>query len=171
MGADTRNVLNLSDDSKDPRAKFLGNLAWRPLVVTGVRAQCVDGFAQALRFNHEDPRRAQALTLSGNEARAYRQHRPEGGWAYWDNRRLVWGSPEHLQFLEAAVRASFLFNPVALALLFSTRGTELIYEPETLAYVPFPGERLCRVLESIRDEGKPEIIAHQMAQLRLIRVK
>lgn len=149
-------TLNISSGSDDLRARELSNLTIRPFDLDGVRARSVEGLLQGIKFPPGDPRREEAFGMAGIKAKNMGKQ-AENQCVWWNGVQIVYGSAEHHALLERAIRASFEQNPIAMLILHSTRGMELIHDlgtPES-PRTSLPAADFCGMLIRLRDEVDP----------------
>lgn len=114
----------------------------------------IEGFIQGIKFPLGDSRREQAFVASGWDAKHLGDQADRSG-AYWNGLTLGYGSPEHHQLIERALRARMAQNSGLAQVLVSTAGATLIHrtghEPESPT-TSLPAAVFCRILTEMRDE-------------------
>ncbi|WP_397473962.1 hypothetical protein [Pusillimonas sp.] len=147
------NTLNVSSTSADWRGVALSNFQLSPFSLDGVLFASIEGFIQGVKFPEGDPRRERAFVLSGWDAKNLGSQADRSG-AYWQGRQFAYGSPEHHQLIERAIRARIAQNAGLAQTLASTDGANLIHvtnEPESPT-TSLPAVVFCRILNQMRDE-------------------
>lgn len=146
--------LNVSSTSSDWRGVALSNFQLSPFSIDNVLFASIEGFIQGIKFPEDDPRRERAFVASGWDAKHLGGTADRSG-AYWQGQKLVYGSSEHHQLIEKAIRARIAQNSGLAQVLASTAGSILTHqvgnEPES-ATTSLPAVAFCRILTSIRDE-------------------
>lgn len=145
--------LNISATSDDWRGVALSNFVLSPFVFGGRLFASIEGFIQGIKFAEQDARRERAFTLSAWDAKTL------GGEAelecvYWQGERLPYGSAQHHQLIEAAIRARIKQSEGLRQALISTRDYELVHEtgaPDS-PRTSLPTPVFCRIMNDLRDE-------------------
>ncbi len=153
-------TLNIGNGFSDLRARELSNFPPRPFILDDVKVESVEGFVQGTKYPPGDPRREQAFATFGVKAKRLGEN-ADRQFVWWNNRMIIYGSKGHHQLIERAIRASFEQNPIALTILYSTRGMTLIHDlgtPES-PFTSLPAAVFCDILTRLRDEG--DQIAHR----------
>lgn len=150
----TENTFNVSSTSSDWRGVALSNFQLSPFSLDGILFASIEGFIQGVKFPEGDPRRERAFVLSGLEAKELGGEADRSG-AYWHGQRLAYGSPEHHQLIERAIRARIAQNAGLAQALASTAGKTVVHitghEPES-PNTSLPAVVFCRIITQVRDE-------------------
>ena len=147
------NTLNVSMTSSDWRGVALSNFQLSPFSLDGVLFASIEGFIQGIKFPEGDPRRERAFVSSGWDAKNLGGEADRSG-AYWQGRKLIYGSSEHHRLIERAIRARIAQNSGLAQVLASTGGATLVHntgEPESPT-TSLPAVVFCRILTQMRDE-------------------
>lgn len=148
------NILNVTSKSDDWRAKRLSNFSQDPFILDSIELASVEGFIQGTKFPQDDLRRYEAFGLTGKKAKKYGEY-AERKYVWWKGELIPYGSNEHYNLIERAIRAKFKQNPEALRALLETNGLILTHdvgEPEP-PNTSLPAEIFCRILTQIRKEN------------------
>lgn len=146
-------VLNIGSKSDEWRARRLSNFSVDPLVLEGERMASVEGFIQGTKFPEGHPTRQQAFRSVGVEAKRLGKN-AERRFVWWKARAISYGSSEHHELIEKAIRAKFEQNPGAMEALLATEGMTLTHNlghpdpPNT----SLPATVFCGILTRIREE-------------------
>jgi predicted NAD-dependent protein-ADP-ribosyltransferase YbiA (DUF1768 family) len=149
-------ILNVGSKSDDWRAARLSNFSADPFVLDGERFASVEGFIQGTKFPEGHPTRQEAFQSVSIKAKRLGKH-AERRLVWWKGRAIPYGSLEHHQLIEQAIRAKYQQNPEAMAALVATEGMTLIHDvghpdpPNT----SLPREVFCDILTRIREEALP----------------
>lgn len=150
----TETTFNVSSTSSDWKGVALSNFQLSPFSIGGKFFASVEGFIQGIKFPEGDPRREQAFVASGWDAKHLGDTADRSG-AYWNGQKLVYGSSEHHQLIEKAIRARIAQNSGLAQVLASTAGSTVVHrvgnEPESPT-TSLPAVVFCRILTEIRDE-------------------
>jgi len=152
--AQTQTTLNVSSTSSDWKGVALSNFMLSPFSLDGILFASIEGFIQGIKFPEDDPRREQAFVLSGWDAKHLGDTADRSG-AYWKGQKLDYGSAEHHQLIETAIRARIAQNAGLAQVLASTAGATLTHSTGSQPESPttsLPAEVFCRILTAIRDE-------------------
>ncbi|MGB6103119.1 MAG: hypothetical protein WBF88_04640 [Pusillimonas sp.] len=151
---ETRSSLNVSFTSTDWRGVALSNFSLSPFVLDGDVFASVEGFIQGIKFPEDDPRREQAFQSSAWDAKHFGDQADRSA-VYWNKERIGYGSTEHHQLIERAIRARIEQSVGLRAILLATHGLTLIHDtghgpdsPKT----SLPAAVFCRILTELRDE-------------------
>lgn len=148
------NTVNVSSTSSDWRGVALSNFMLSPFSLDGTLFASIEGFIQGIKFPLGDPRREQAFVSSGWDAKHLGDTADRSG-AYWSGQKLAYGSPEHHQLIERALRARIAQNTGLAQVLASTAGAALVHvtghEPESPT-TSLPAKVFCRILNEMREE-------------------
>lgn len=162
-------ILNITAGSDDLRARELSNFQRRRFVLDGVTLASVEGFVQGIKYPPGHPDRAEVFTLANIKAKQKSPGKsPPCVW--WNGEEIAYGSKEHHALIERAIRASFEQNPIALALLYSTKGMTLTHDlghPES-PHTCLPAKVFCEILTRLRDEGNDRVQIQLAEHLQLI---
>lgn len=145
--------LNISSTSDDWRGLALSNFPLSPFVLDGELFASVEGFIQGIKFREDDPRRATAFLSSGWDAKHLGDTADRSG-AYWGGARIRYGSAEHHQLIERAIRARIKQCEGLRRTLRATEGMTLVHDtgkPEA-PHTSLPAAVFCRILETLRRE-------------------
>ncbi|OGN01719.1 MAG: hypothetical protein A3I26_01635 [Candidatus Yanofskybacteria bacterium RIFCSPLOWO2_02_FULL_43_10] len=146
-------VLNIGSKSDDWRACRLSNFSADAFVLDGERMASVEGFIQGTKFPDGHPTRQQIFQSVGVEAKRFGK-KAERKFVWWNGRAISYGSPEHHELIERAIRAKFEQNTTAMDALLATRGMILTHDlghpdpPNT----SLPAKVFCDILTRIREE-------------------
>ena len=146
-------VLNIDSKSDDWRARRLSNFSADPFVLDGEKMASVEGFIQGMKFPEGHPTRQQAFHSVGMEAKRLGE-KAERRLVWWKGRAVPYGSSEHHELIEEAIRAKFEQNRAAMEALLATEGMTLTHNlghpdpPNT----SLPATVLCDILTRIREE-------------------
>lgn len=145
--------LNISSTSADWRGLALSNFGLSPFVLDDMLFASVEGFIQGIKFAENDPRRLQAFQLSGWEAKHLGDQADRSG-AYWNGQCLPYGSTQHHQLIESAIRARIEQSIGLQRALLSTSGLELVHDTgrAEASTTSLPATVFCRILTAIREE-------------------
>lgn len=149
----TPTVLNISSTSADWRGLALSNFRLSPFVINDMLFASVEGFIQGIKFPENDPRRLQAFHLSGWDAKHLGDQADRSG-AYWEGQCLPYGSTQHHQLIEGAIRARIAQSIGLQRVLLSTAGSVLVHDtgrPESQT-TSLPAAVFCRILTAIRED-------------------
>jgi hypothetical protein len=122
-------------------------------VLEGERMASVEGFIQGTKFPEGHPTRQQAFRSVGVEAKRLGKN-AERRFVWWRGRAIPYGSSEHHELIEKAIRAKFEQNPGAMEALLATEGMTLTHNlghpdpPNT----SLPATVFCGILTRIREE-------------------
>ncbi|AUC97805.1 hypothetical protein CWS35_28845 [Bradyrhizobium sp. SK17] len=150
----TQKTLNISSASSDWRGLALSNFVLSPFVLDGALYASVEGFIQGIKFREDDINRRTAFALSGWPAKYLGDTADRSG-AYWQGRRIPYGSDDHHRLIERAIRARILQCEGLRAALESTAGTTLVHAPAAGVESPatsLPALVFCRILTQLRSE-------------------
>ncbi|HFH4003656.1 MULTISPECIES: hypothetical protein [Pseudomonas] len=145
--------LNISSTSADWRGLALSNFGLSPFVFHDMLFASVEGFIQGIKFPESDPRRLQAFHLSGWDAKQLGDLADRSG-VYWNRQCLPYGSTQHHQLIESAIRARIDQSIGLQRALLSTNGLDLVHDTGR-AEAPttsLPAIVFCRILTAIREE-------------------
>ena len=146
-------ALNIGSRSSDWRARRLSNFSDDDVVLDEVKVASVEGFIQGIKFPEGDPRRSQAFTATGFEAKRLGKGSLRS-FVWWKGQQIVFGSSEHHHLIERAIRAKFDQNSVARAALIATDSLRLTHDlghPES-PHTSLPSRVFCDILTRIRQE-------------------
>ncbi|CAB3773783.1 hypothetical protein [Paraburkholderia humisilvae] len=146
-------VLNISSTSADWRGLALSNFGLSPFVFNGMLFASVEGFIQGIKFPQGDPRRSEAFNLSGWDAKHLGDQADRSG-AYWQEVCLPYGSAQHHQLIEGAIRARIAQSLGLQQALLSTEGSVLVHNTGRVESptTSLPAAVFCRILTDIRGE-------------------
>jgi predicted NAD-dependent protein-ADP-ribosyltransferase YbiA (DUF1768 family) len=152
MNADAP-VLNVSSTSTDWRGLALSNFGLSPFEMDGILFASIEGFIQGIKFPEDDPRRAQAFSLSGWDAKHLGNQADRSG-AYWAGACLPYGSDRHHRLIEAAICARIAQSIGLQSALLSTEGMTLVHDTgrEESHTTSLPAAVFCEILSRIRDD-------------------
>ncbi len=147
-------VLNIGGKSDDWRAQRLSNFSADPFTLDGLKMASVEGFIQGTKFPEEHPTREVAFHSVGVKAKRFGK-KAERQFVWWNGLVIVYGSTEHRQLIERAIRAKFEQNEEAMKALLATTGMTLTHD---LGYPDPPNTSLpatvfCAILTRIREEN------------------
>src|SRR3989338_5711041 len=146
-------VLNIGSKSDDWRARHLSNFSDDAFTLDGERMASVEGFIQGTKFSEGHPTRQQAFQSIGVTAKRLSKG-AERKFVWWKGRVTSYGSPEHHELIERAIRAKFEQNTTAMDALLATRGMILTHDlghpdpPNT----SLPAKVISDILTRIREE-------------------
>jgi len=146
-------ALNVSSKSIDWRARSLSNFSADPFLLDGVAMASVEGFIQGTKYPEGHLNRQKAFESVGAEAKRL-GGRAERKFIWWNGKIIAYGTPEHHQLIERAIRAKFEQNKDAKTALLATTGMELTHDvgqpdpPNT----SLPAKVFCDILTRIREE-------------------
>src|SRR3989338_1830494 len=146
-------TLNIGSKSDDWRARRLSNFSTDPFLIDGEKIASVEGFIQGTKFPEGHHVRQQAFQSVGVEAKRCGK-KAERKLVWWKERVISYGSPEHHQLIERAIRAKFEQNTTAMDALLATRGMILTHDlghpdpPNT----SLPAKVISDILTRIREE-------------------
>ena len=152
-------VLNVSSTSEDWRGLALSNFGLSPFVLGDMLFASVEGFIQGIKFREDDPRRGQAFTSSGWDAKNLGDQ-ADGSGAYWNGQCLSYGSPQHRQLIGYAIRARIMQSAGLQRALITTRGmtiTHKVGEHSESPTTSLPASVFCNILTDLRNELLAEI--------------
>jgi predicted NAD-dependent protein-ADP-ribosyltransferase YbiA (DUF1768 family) len=149
--------INVSSGAPEAEARRLSNFSEDHFVLDGKNIVSVEGFIQGTKFPVRDTRRCIAFSLAGMDAKNLSEEAAEFGnkLIWWNGEEIEYGSVEHHNLIERAMRAKFEQNPGAMKALISTKGKEITHElggienPNT----SLPKEVFCEILTRIREEN------------------
>lgn len=144
-------TINVDSRSDDPRVRRLSNFSPDPFVLDGEKLASVEGFIQGIKFPVGHPDRELAFRSFGKDAKRIGSMATRD-FAYWQDKRITYGSAEHHELIERAIRAKFEQNPGAMKALLATDGVTVIHdlgEPESPG-TSFPAKVFCEILMRIR---------------------
>jgi len=149
--------INVSSGASEEEAKRLSNFSEDHFVLDGKDIASVEGFIQGTKFPIKDTRRYIAFNLAGMDAKNLSKEATKFGSKiiWWNGEEIEYGSVEHHNLIERAMRAKFEQNPGAMEALLSTRGKEITHElggienPNT----SLPKKVFCEILTRIREEN------------------
>lgn len=146
--------LNIGSKSDDWRARRLSNFSDDVFILDGERMASVEGFIQGTKFPEGHPARQRAFQSVGVEAKRLGKT-AERKFVWWKDRAIPYGSPEHHELIERAIRAKFEQNKTALDALLATEGMTLTHD---LGYpdppnTSLPARVFCEILTKIRNEA------------------
>lgn len=147
-------ILNISSQSDDWRASRLSNFSADPFVLDGEQMASVEGFIQGTKFPIGHPARQQAFQAVGVKAK-WLGKKAERKWVWWSRQVIPYGSNEHRQLIERAIRAKFEQNDGATKALLATEGMTLTHDlghPES-PNTSLPAKVFCEILTRIREEA------------------
>jgi len=146
-------TLNILSNSSDWRARKLSNFSSDSFIIDGETMASVEGFIQGIKFPESDSRRQAAFQSSGIDAKRFGK-KAERKFAWWRERAIVYGSKEHHQLIERAIRAKFSQNLDARRALIATEDLALTHDtgkPEPVNS-SLPANVFCDILTRIRQE-------------------
>lgn len=149
-------ALNVSSKSIDWQARSLSNFSANPFLLDGEQLASVEGFIQGTKFPEGHPTRQHAFQAVGAEAKRL-GGRAERKFVWWKNEIIAYGTPEHHQLIERAIRAKFEQNKDAKTALLATSGMKLTHdvgEPDP-PNTSLPAHVFCDILTRIREELLP----------------
>ena len=146
-------VLNIGSKSDDWRARRLSNFSDDAFMLDGERMASIEGFVQGTKFPEGHPTRQQAFQSVGVTAKRLSKG-AERKFIWWKGRAISYGSPEHYELIERAIRAKFEQNTTAMDALLATKGMILTHD---LGYpdppnTSLPARVFCDILTRIREE-------------------
>ncbi len=147
------NKLNISAVSDDWRGVALSNFVLSPFTFDGRLFASIEGFIQGIKFPESDARRERAFILSGWDAKNLGGEADLKG-VYWNGDCLAYGSAQHHQLIEAAIRTRILQSEGLRQALLSTQGLQLVHEtgfPDS-PNTSLPTPVFCRIMNEIRQE-------------------
>jgi len=147
-------VLNIGSKSDDWRARRLSNFSADPFVLDGEKFASVEGFIQGTKFPEGHPTRQRAFQSIGKEAKRFGKE-AERKLVWWKERAILYGSNEHHQLIERAIRAKFEQNKDAMRALLATEGMVLTHDLGTPdpPNTSLPARVFCDILMRIREES------------------
>lgn len=147
-------VLNIGSKSDDWRACRLSNFSADAFMLDGERMASAEGFIQGTKFPEGNPIRQQAFQSVGVEAKRFGK-KAEREFVWWKGQAISYGSSEHRELIERAIRAKFEQNESAMDALLATKGMILTHDlghpdpPNT----SLPAKVFCDILTRIREEA------------------
>lgn len=150
-------VLNIYSESSDWRARRLSNFSAGPFVLDGQGVASVEGFIQGTKFPEGHILRQEAFRSYGTKAKRIGKE-AERKLVWWKGRVISYGSAEHHQLIERAIRAKFEQNPEVMRALLATEGMTLTHDlghPE-LPNTSLPAKVFCDILTRIREKALGE---------------
>lgn len=147
-------VLNIKSQSHDWRARCLSNFSADSFVIDGERIASVEGFIQGTKFPEGHPTRQQAFQSIGGEAKRL-GNEAERKSIWWKEQDIPYGSAEHHQLIERAIRSKFEQNDNAMKALLDTEGMVLTHDtgyPDS-PNTSLPATTFCEILTRIREEA------------------
>src|SRR5699024_5290361 len=103
------------------------NFELSPFVFNGILFASVEGFIQGIKFPENDQRRLQAFHLSGWDAK-YLGDQADRSYVHWEGRFLGYGTTQHHQLIEDAIRARIAQSIGLQKVLLFTSGTILVHD-------------------------------------------
>ena len=148
-----RDVVNVNSASEDPVERALSNFSDHRPWIGRESFSCVEKFIQWIKFPKDDPTRGLILKATPLEAKRLGK-KARNDFVYWMDRKIIYGSEEHHELIERAIRAKFKDNPDAMEALLSTGKKIITHEvgvedPAT----SLPKDLFCRILTNIREEN------------------
>jgi predicted NAD-dependent protein-ADP-ribosyltransferase YbiA (DUF1768 family) len=146
-------TLNVYSRSEDWRGRTLSNFSDHPFILNGQRFANVEGFIQGIAFPEGDTRRDWAFQAEGREAKSL-EDAAEKKNAWWNGKRIPFGSRDHHKVIEQAIREKFRQNPDAQEALLATQGLTLVHilptpdPPDTC----LPASIFCEILMRVRND-------------------
>lgn len=147
-------VLNIGSKSDDWRARRLSNFSADAFMFDGERMASVEGFIQGTKFPEGHPTRQQAFQSVGVTAKRLSKG-AERKFVWWKGRAISYGSSEHHELIERAIRAKFEQNKTALDALLATEGMTLTHDlghPDP-PNASLPAKVFCDILTRIREKA------------------
>lgn len=110
-------TLNVYSKSDDWRARILSNFSPDSFLLDGESLASVEGFIQGIKFPEGHPRRLLAFRSAGITAKRLGINiAPDSVW--WKHQPIPYGSAEHRNLIERAIRAKYEQNSEAKDALF-----------------------------------------------------
>ena len=147
-------TLNIGSKSDDWRARRLSNFSADPFLIDGEKIASVEGFIQGTKFLEGHYIRQQAFQSVGVEAKRCGE-KAERKLIWWKEQIISYGSNEHHQLIERAIRAKFEQNDGAMEALLATGGLVLMHDlgrPDS-PNTSLPAKIFCDILTRIREEA------------------
>jgi len=147
-------TLNIGSKSDDWRARRLSNFSTDPFLIDGEKIASVEGFIQGTKFPEGHHVRQQAFQSVGVEAKRCGK-KAERKLVWWKGQVVSYGSTEHHQLIERAIRAKFEQNDDAMEVLLATDGLILTHDlgrPDS-PNTSLPAKIFCDILTRIREEA------------------
>lgn len=147
-------VLNIGSKSDDWRARRLSNFSAVSFVLDGEKIASVEGFIQGIKFPEGHLARQQAFQSVGVVAKRFGK-KAKRKLVWWKKQAIPYGSLEHQELVERAIRAKFEQNSNAMKALLASEGMVLTHDlrhpdpPNTI----LPAEVFCDILTRIREEA------------------
>jgi len=148
-------TVNANSRSEDLTERILSNFSRHPFNLFGFEIASVEGFIQGIKFPLKDPRRETAFKLAGMGAKKI-GIQAENKYVWLDLMgKLSYGSKEHYEIIEMAIKAKFQQNPDAMQALLSTGEKKITHEvgPES-PQTSLPKKLFCEILTEIREENR-----------------
>lgn len=154
-------VLNIGSKSDDWRTQRLSNFSADAFVLDGEWMASVEGFIQGTKYPEGHPLRIAAFLSVGREAKRFGSkfellRLPDcRKLVWWQGRAIPYGSSEHHNLIERAIRAKFEQNKSAMNTLLATEGMILTHDlgrPEP-PNTSLPAQVFCDILTRIREEA------------------
>ena len=146
-------TLNIGSRSDDWRARRLSNFPPDPFTLDSENMTSVEGFIQGTKFPEGHPYRQQAFQTFGVKAKRIGKS-AERKFVWWKGKAIIYGSTEHHQLIERAIRAKFEQNEDSLRALLATEGMVLTHDlgrPDS-PRTSLPSKIFCDILTRIREE-------------------
>lgn len=146
-------TLNVCAKSADWRASRLSNFSANSFVIDGEEMASVEGFVQGIKFPEECLIRLRSFRSTGKEAKLHGVS-AKNEFVWWKGQTIPYGSSEHNQLIERAIRAKFSQNEDAMRALASTGNLTLTHELGSLESpaTSLPAVVFCDILTRIRKE-------------------
>lgn len=144
-------TLNVYSKSDDWRARRLSNFSPDSFLLDGESLASVEGFIQGIKFPEGHLRRLLAFRSAGITAKRLGINiAPDSVW--WKHQPIPYGSAEHRNLIERAIRAKYEQNSEAKDALLATKGMALTHELDEPDSISLPREIFCCILMKIREE-------------------
>ena len=161
-----RRPLNVASGAVEDIGKQLSNFTERPFTFHGKMYRSVEAWYQGLKWPDE-AKRAEIADRTGVEAKRGGRGAPKSDTFTFEGKDYKFGSPEHLQLVKDAIKASLEQNPQAKADFMVTHPRPIEHKtgrPEN-PNSALPGTKFAKILEEIRQEFVDEANAAAKAPL------
>ncbi|MFB6182111.1 MAG: NADAR family protein, partial [Candidatus Magasanikbacteria bacterium] len=157
-------LVNIESDAEDEIAEQLSNFADTPFDLDGKHYESVEAFWQSIKYPEGSDKRKEIRKMEGSEAKGesrelevYDKEKNEGDTIKYDGKEIGYGTSEHHQLMEKALRAKFNQNPEAKQALKNTKDKKLTHYITYGDYVvpdskSIPRKVFTGILEDLREE-------------------
>jgi len=152
-------TINIGSKSDDWRARACSNFPVFPFEMDGIMMVSVEGFIQGIMQCEGEANRYLAFSTSGGEAKRLGST-SERQFVWWNGEKINFGSSQHQELIERAIRAKFEQNPEAMRALLATVGEEITHDlgkPES-PNTSLPAKTFCDILMRIREERFAKVV-------------